>query len=302
MKLSTSVAGIWHEYGLEEAAVCAALKRCGFDFADCDFDTANPAGWQTANAVEWGRSKAKSMKESGVQPAVAHILSKDPFAERDLILQALRCAGALGVDKIVIPLGTRPDNSRAEYEVQNVEYLKALLTAADEADVMLLLEHSGSWRAPHYTHGAMELMCMMEKLGNSSRLGISLNIAHLGIGELQPLPEIRLLGSSIKNVDAADNFGGMPLAVHPEREELGLAPMMGYIDYDRVMQGLREIRYDGVFNLRMNMPRVFDKTSSYCENIRLRVMPQELTERLTVWSRHICEHMLRTYGLLGGER
>jgi hypothetical protein len=107
-----------------------------------------------------------------------------------------------------------------------------------------------------------------------------------------------MLGELIRNVDLSDNFGGMPLAVHPEREALGLAPMMGYIDYDRVMQGLCDINYRGDFNLRIDMPRVFPKNSPYCGETPLGIMPLEITKRLQIWSRRVAEHMLRTYGLL----
>ena len=55
---------------------------------------------------------------------------------------------------------------------------------------------------------------------------------------------------------------------------------------------------DGFINLRMDMPRVFEKNSPHYEKARVAFMPQELTARLLVWSRHVMEHMLRTYGCL----
>ena len=300
MKLSTSVGRIWRAYGLEEIDIYAALRRCGFACADYDFDTSERASWSDADAARWGRDLRSRMLDVGMEPVIAHISSKQPFEEAASVAQAVRCAGGMGIKNAVIPLGARPNNSRAEYEQANCAYLRKLLEAAEDADVTLLIEHCGAWHIPHYTHNSMELIYMMEKLNSPSRLRANLNIAHLGIAELQPCPEISLLGPFIANVDAADNFGGMPLAVHPEREELGLAPMMGYIDYDRVMQGLKSINYDGIFNLRMDMPRVFEKHSPYCTDALLGIMPREFTERLTIWSRHLCEHMLATYGFAGG--
>ena len=72
---------------------------------------------------------------------------------------------------------------------------------------------------------------------------------------------------------------------------------MGYTNYDAVVQGLCDVGYDGFFNLRMDMPRVFDKESEYCQT-KLAMMPQALTARLHTWSRHIAEHMLRSYDCL----
>jgi sugar phosphate isomerase/epimerase len=120
----------------------------------------------------------------------------------------------------------------------------------------------------------------------------------MGVAEVPPMEDIVLLGSAIRNVDASDNFGCMPLGVNPERENLGLAPMMGYIHYDEVMQGLCDVKYNGFMNLRMDMPRVFAKNSPHHEKARVAIMPQELTARLLVWSRHVMEYMLRTYDCL----
>ena len=300
MKISTSIGQIWREYSLDETEIYAALKRCSFDCVDYDFDVSEKASWRNADAVQWGRDMRACMLDVGVEPVIAHISAKEPFKEAAAIAHAIRCAGSMGIKNAVIPLGARPDNSRAEYEQSNCEYLRGLLKVAEDADVALLIEHCGAWHIPHYTHNSMELIHMMEKLNMPSRLRANLNVAHLGVAELHPYPEISLLGPFIANVDAADNFGGMPLAVHPEREELGLAPMMGYIDYDRVMQGLKSINYDGVFNLRMDMPRVFEKYSPYRTDASLGIMPREFTERLYVFSRHLCEHMLATYGFAGG--
>ena len=300
MILSTSVPKIWRAYGLNEAEIFASLAACGFKYLDIDLDTRAGGDWLAGDPAEWARDTRRKLSDAGMAAAVAHVGAGDPFAESESIKKAIRCAGALGIKNAVVPLGAKKDNDRAVYEKCNRAYLAGLLEAAEEADVTLLIEHCGSWHVPHFSHGGYELIHILELMGLPERLKINLNIAHLGIAEIQPLPEIRLLGDFIRSVDAADNFGGMPLGVEPEREKLGFAPMMGYIDYDRVMQGLRDVGYDGVFNLRMDMPRVFEKKSPYVEDAHLERMPRALTERLTVWSRHLCEHALSTYGFTGG--
>ena len=96
MKLSASIGQIWRAYGLEEIDIYAALRRCGFDCADYDFDTSEKASWRDADAALWGRDLRSRMLDVGMEPVVVHISSKEPFEEAALIAQAIRhCNGNL---------------------------------------------------------------------------------------------------------------------------------------------------------------------------------------------------------------
>lgn len=301
MKLSASISPIWRRYGLNETEIYAAIQKCGFNYAGYDFCADNAAAWMNKDAKAWGREMKAQMTDVGAAPVIAHVCGVNPFdgiQSIEYVKQAVLCAGALGTANVVIPLGWRANNQRREYEEGNQQYIRQMLRAAEEADVTLLIEHCGPWHNAHYMHYSIEINRMMDKLGMPERLKANVNVANMGVAEVPPMEDIVLLGSAIRNVDAADNFGCMPLGVNPERENLGLAPMMGYIHYDEVMQGLCDVKYDGFINLRMDMPRVFEKNSPYYEKARVAIMPQELTARLLVWSRHIMEHMLRIYGCL----
>lgn len=299
MKISVSISPIWHEYGLTELEIYQALYDCGFRYADYDFSPDNAsAHWLKTTPQNFGHSFSQQLTDLGIPPVSAHISGFNPLDGEEsfcAISHAVQCAAAMNLPTVVIPLGTRPHNTRREYEQANLAYLRRLLPIAENAGITLLLEHSGSWLLPHYTHHAIELNRLMEQLNCPSALRINLNIAHLCVADIRPYPEIMLLKDAIRHVDASDNFGSMPIAVHPEREMLGFAPLMGYADYDQIMQGLCDVRYEGFFNLRMNMPRVFDRTSPHPVPNKLPCMPQTLTARLHTWSLHSCEHILRTY-------
>ena len=296
MNISTAISPIWREYGLSEAEIFLKLRGCGFERLDYDFCPSNASSWLNASAGEWAKRMLGALESAGIRVNLAHISGFDPFTQEALVTRAVTCAGALGIPNAVIPLGYTRNNTRQEYEARNSAYLRRLLHTAEEFNITLLIQHSGSWLEPHYTHHAIELERMMEKLDKPPLLKVSLNVGHMGVADIKPHAEIRLLGSDIKSVDLSDNFGGMPLAVHPERENLGLAPMMGYIDYDRVMQALKDTGYSGFFNLRMDMPRAFDKQSFHHRDSPLALMPAGITGRLHAWSLHIAEHMLKTYG------
>ena len=301
MKISTSISPIWRKYGMEETEIYAAIKKCGFDSVGYDFCKENAGAWLKEEPGKWGKEMKSRLFDIGTAPVIAHVCDVNPFDGPESIAyvkQAVLCAGTLGAANVVIPLGWRADNQRREYEESNQQYIRQLLPAAEEGNTTLLIEHCGPWHNAHYMHYAIEINRMMEKLGRPEWLKANLNIGKMGVAEVPPMEDIALLGNGIRNVDASDNFGCMPLGVNAERENLGLAPMMGYIHYDEVMQGLCDANYDGFINLRMNMPRVFEKNSPYYEKARVAMMPQELTARLLVWSRHVMEHMLRTYDCL----
>jgi len=302
MRISTAISPIWRKYDLTEPEIYRALKECGFDYAAYDFCPANTDnGWTERSADAWASDMKSRLEDTGITLTSARIEGVNPFESNqslEAIIQAVRCAGALGIGHITVPLGTFPDNSRAQYQQSNIAYLSRLLSVAGEANITLLIEHAGSHLLPHYTHYAMELEYLLGKMNYPERLKINLNTGNMCIADIQPYTDIRLLSSFIRHVDACDHFGSMPLAVHPEREALGFAPLMGYTDFDAVMQGLCEAGYTGFFNLRMNMPRVFDKHSPYYERARLPFMPQALTARLHTWSLHAAQYMLRTYNCL----
>ena len=302
MRISVSISPIWRKYNLSEPEIYRALKACGFDYADYDFCPENADnGWKTAAPKVWADNMKSRLADIGITLTSAHVSGINPAESeenRAAVTQAVLCAAALGIENIVIPLGTAPNNSRAEYNRANIAYLSALLPIAEDAGVTLLLEHAGSHLLPHHTHYALELEYLLGKLNYPDRLKISLNTGHMCVADIQPYTEINILAPYIRHVDASDAFGSMPLAVHPERETLGFAPLMGYADFDAILQGLCEANYDGFFNLRMNMPRVFEKNSPHYERARIPFMPQALTERLYTWSLHAAQYMLSTYNCL----
>jgi len=284
---------------LEEIEIYQQFKECGFDYAGYDFIAANARnGWQSDNWQAWASDFRKKMDEIGVTPVIAHVTRVNPFDGEEAVRQverAVQCASRMGIEQLVVPLGMTANNTRRQYETGNQGYLRRVLRAAEDENMTLLIEHAGGWHMPNYMHYAMELNRMMEKLGMPEKLKVNLSIANMGMTDMNPYPDIRVLGSAIQNVDASDNFGSMALAVAPERENLGFAPLMGYIDYDQVMQGLCDVGYSGFFNLRLNMPRVFEKPS---KDAPLAIMPQHLTKRLLAWSRRVTESVLKAYDCL----
>lgn len=284
MRISTSIAPIWRALGLSEAEILTALKECGFDYLCTEFECGKPHNTEELSAL---------YKDCGMSPVKARAISENPFAEADEIADIIRACGRMNIKKLVIPLGTAPDNTRKEYFSNNRAYLERLLPIAGENGVALMVEHAGNYQNLHHTHTGMELQSFAEFM--EGRVKVNVNIANAGMADITMYPDIRVLGENVLSVDCSDNFFAMPLGVSKGREDLGLAPLMGFLDFDEVFIALKEIGYDMEFNLRMNSPRVFDKTSPYVKEPRLAVMPLPLVKRHYQWAYSVTRHMLKTY-------
>ena len=127
MRISVSISPIWRKYNLSEPEIYRALKRCGFDYADYDFCPDNADnGWKTATPKVWADDMKSRLADIGITLTSAHVSGINPAESeenRAAVTQAVRCAAALGIENIVIPLGTTPNNSRAEYNRANIAYL-----------------------------------------------------------------------------------------------------------------------------------------------------------------------------------
>lgn len=289
MKISTSVSHAWRNLDMGEEAVLARLRACGFRYL-CD----EPASLPEDGVCAFADARRKMMQSAGVVPVKVRAAAQSGF---DALIRLIEYSARLEAGLLVVPLLSNESWSRAEDTKANSEFLRSLVPAARDNGVTILIEHAGNYQQPFFTHCAMELNALLDRVDEPDWVGINLNIGNIGRADLDIYPEIRLLGSKIRSVDASDNFFGMPLAAEKEREDLGLAPLMGFLDYDEVMRGLKETAYDGAFNLRLDYPRIFPKNSPFVNDYRLNIFPEELLEQFTRWTRSVCEYMLSSYGL-----
>ena len=289
MKLSTSVSPAWRNLDLSEEKRLARLRACGFRYL-CDEPDTLPA----SDVRAYADARRQMLRDADIIPAKVRAARGTGADELERMI--LYCA-RLEAGALVVPLLANERWTRAEALEANVGYLRALAPAARAHGVTLLIEHAGDYQQPYYAHSAMELNGLLDRADAGDRVGINLNIGNIGLTDLDIYPEIRLLGKRIYAVDASDNFFGMALGREKEREDLGLAPLMGFLDYDEVMRGLKEIGFDGAFNLRLNYPRVFPKNSRYVAEYRLNRFPTELLESFTRWCASVCGHMFAAYGL-----
>lgn len=282
MKLCTSISPAWRALGLSDFELFSHLKDCGFSRICGEINAP-----MTDAEIE---ALLAALKTSGVKL----IKERTKVMGREKLLSILESCRKLGVSKLVIPLLTDEHWKREDYMAANAAYLKSLIPAARENGVTLLIEHAGDYQNLHYTHGGMELNSLLDRVNEDGVL-FNLNVGNLGMTDLDLYPEVRLLRDRLGSVDMNDNFFGMALGFDKEREDLGFAPLMGFLDYDEVMRGLTEIGYDGEVNLLLNYPRAVKKESLHISERRFDVFPLPLLKQFTVWTANVTRFMLASY-------
>lgn len=290
MRLSFSVSPAWRVLNLSEYEILARHRECGFRYFCDEMDS--PIS-QALSTAALSKEKLSIAQDAGVQPIKVRVHHE---TELKALYRAIEYTASLGVNKLVVPLITNEKWTRAEYTRANAEYLQSLSKAAKANGVGLLIEHVGDYQLPHYAHSSMELMNLLEKV-ETDNIAFNLNIANAGLTDLALYPEIHLLGTKILSVDASDHFFAMALGHDKERENLGLAPLMGFLDYDEIMRGLKEAASAEEFNIRLNYPRVFEKKSAFVPSPKLDRFPLPLLQQFTRWTLNVCKYMLATYAI-----
>lgn len=285
MKLSITLPAVYTAQNISLAEAYRALRSCGFTRVSI-----------TAAAVQQGDDfKAHCGAAIAAGMTVTSVrVEGNPFESDEamaFIKSAVERAGQYGIDTAIIPLGTEINIGHYDYLDRNENYLKGVLTIAENKGTHLLFENAGSYQIAHYTHHAREIRLLTDRVPHPL-LGVNVNVGNLGLSDIQPYPQIKLLGDLVKGVDMSDNFGAMPLAVHPERQDFQMLPLMGSIDFDQVMQSLTEIGFDGVCNLTVNIPKApyirYESTGRPKFSLGI-------TNRLYTWAFHVMRRMLESY-------
>lgn len=291
MKLSITLPAIYREQGISLSDAYQALFCCGFRNVSITLhpDVSRESFQQEAQAVLTAGMNVTSIRAEG-----------NPFSSakaQNAMRSIIALAGEHQIPAVILPLGTETDIGHYEYMDRNEAYLRDMLSEAEKTDTRILFDNAGSYQIAHYAHHAREIRLLTERI-NHSLLGVNLNTGNLGLSEAQPYPQIKLLGDLVQGVDISDNFGAMPLAVHPERQDMQFAPLMGSIDFDQVMQALTEIHFQGVCNLSVNLPKA--EYTRYASTGRVKYS-LSIVNRLYAWVFHIATTMLRAYDVYEAE-
>ena len=146
---------------------------------------------------------------------------------------------AIGIRNMVLhcdPL-SRTDLSFDERIARNADRLRELAAYIEGREICICLENLRG-----FTTSADHLLAVIDQIG-SEQFGICLDTGHLNLTEKDQRAFILKAGKRLRALHIADNEG--------ERDQHMMPFGRGNVDFEEVVRALREVNYEGLFNLEI---------------------------------------------------
>lgn len=166
---------------------------------------------------------------------------------KDRILKSLDIAKEIGVQRIVIHVGTYLDENY-NYDIEksiehNIKYLEPFVKKANENNILIAIENGTQMEKDeplfkNTTPYIDELIRIVEYYNNKYQkevLGICFDFGHANVGKLDMYNEIMKIGSKLKVTHIHDNYG----------TDSHNQPFKGTINWNDVRNALKDISYSG---------------------------------------------------------
>lgn len=194
------------------------------------------AAQQCAQELNLSMPQAHALLQADVAAADTDV--REQTMQR--LLRHIEIAARFHVRQIVIhPGGVKSftEDRRAEIRALNRDQFRRIGDVAGEHQIRIGLENM---HTPGYTT-ARNLLDILESIDHPA-LGIILDTSHANMSG-EDIPEmIHAFGAHLVGTHMSDNFGS---------RDQHLTPGWGTIDWPAVMQALRAVNYDGIFNLEI---------------------------------------------------
>ena len=240
------------------------LKAIGYDGLDYSIGAENSVFEEPRKVwVKHFSQKKAAIDESGLKAFQTHAtfptnIDGEPiFTDKSLeqMKKEIEASALLGSLYIVIhPINFANGEFRRDEEIKaNLDMFSRLEPVLREFDVKLGIENMWVYdmlrlRYAHTSCAVTEDMIYYIDTLNSDRFVACLDTGHIFMHAFSPANAARKLGKRLKIVHVQDNFG-----THDSHK----APGQGEIDWKDYAQALKEIGYDGVFNMELNYANEF---------------------------------------------
>ena len=246
MRLATNM-----EYLMDPRSSYAdAVRRfsgTGFQFLDaCFYDASEDCMLAGENWREEVLEMKRAAREGGLAFVQAHSPGTVEFARlafyTELTCRSIYACGLLDIPAIVVHSQNVGGMSPAQLLELNKDFFTALYPAMEQTGVKVLIENWPNAHAPRpnkkaFPSTAEDLLRFLEFLGHPL-LGACWDTGHAHMNGLNQYEEITKLGESLGAVHIQDNFGDA---------DRHLMPLVGTVDFDAVVRGLKEAGFQGPF-------------------------------------------------------
>ena len=251
MKVSTTTSDFRGYTDSCVEAVCQ-FESTGFRYLDFGFSEAELLG---ENWMATIKEAAQAAAVRGLSFVQAHAPGYNPFApEADhdagmlAVQRTIQACAVLGIPNIVVHPGCSKEymnpDGKEEFWRMNRKYYEARYPVMEKFHVNVLIENSatGNMKGKYFFFSGKEMAEFLDEC-NHPLLHACWDTGHANMDARDQYQDILDLGSHLRAIHLADNFG-----VWDEH----IAPFMGTLDLDAVMQGLLAVDFKGYLTFESN--------------------------------------------------
>lgn len=311
LSLSSSTVAPYLKGGADPRDVYRVFRETGFRCVDFEIGAAM-MGDDPAKAGVFWRELLDSCDLTVTQ---THAPMPNPFRDEASFApakasaeNALRFCQGAGFSNTVVHPGARSGNTREEFFENNVAFYRSLIPVAEETGVTILVENIGHYMDPYFLWSASDLVEMIERIDHPA-FAACWDIGHANHFEYlhangSPYDSLQTLGDRLVAIHAHENVGFFPDPNPRKRVDMHMMPYSsGYstVNWDAVLQGLKDANYRGTFNFESNTPAPLRNSPEFRYNgevVRtLEKVPLSVWKAVTASLYEIGRFMLETYGL-----
>ena len=294
MKLATKTSD-YFAYTDSQATALEHLRAAGFRYADYSFegDYVHRNGVYSKDFARYVEEIAQTSDRLGIQLVQAHAPMGDPLEDADgsFLSDNLRCidaCGAWGIPNLVVHSGYLRGLSREETLLRNKEFYLPLLERAERYGVHILVENFNRMCIDglYWIDNAPDLLRMIECV-NHPLFHAVWDVGHANMQDMPQDEALRLLGGHVRALHIQDNLGD---------RDSHLAPFLGTLNLDAVMNGLLSIGYQGYFTFEVGgFFTPADKRRTYAADTRLASAPLSLRDAFERYLYELGKCVLEAY-------
>lgn len=309
--LTSSCLSPYLRNGTDPREVFQAFRDTGFRCVDFEVCSSYLGEDLEAQAAYW----KGLMADLGLTVTQSHAPMPNPFLNEDALepaldsaKRALRFCSLAGFPNLVVHPGAREGNTREEFFANNIAFYKALIPAAEESGVTVLIENIGQYMDPYFLWSGDDLKEMIEAVNHPLfcacwDIGHANHFEYLHVGGT-PYDNILAVKDHLVAVHAHENVGFFPDPKPRKRMDMHMMPYSSCyssVNWDAVLQGLKDADYKGTFNFESNTPSTQRGRPEFRYNgevVRtLETVPLYVWKSVTTSLYEIGKFMLESYGL-----
>ena len=249
MKLATTT-GDYSAYPLSHADVLKHVRAAGFRYADYGFgrDYRQRSGIYSEDLEAHLYTVANAAEKIGIKLIQAHSPMGKPLQDEDgsFLQDTLRCVdacGAWGIKNLVVHSGYANGLSPEQTFERNKAFFLPLLDRAEKYEVNILVENFNKMSVDglYWIDNAPDLLRMVECVDHPLFHAVW-DVGHANMQEMPQDEALRILGDHVRALHIQDNTGD---------RDTHLAPFLGTVNMDSIMNGLADIGYNGYFTFEV---------------------------------------------------